>query len=151
MQVGVTDSWYFLMVSTILITIIGTSVTEKIVEPRLGKYKGNVNEELTTISENEKRGLKFSGIELVIFLIVMGLTIIPGGVLRNPETGEFLKSIFMDSIVIIAIAFFVLGVAYGMGARKVKSNGIQNWRFKYKHNISTYELLCINSSFFREI
>lgn len=55
------------MVSIMIITIIGTIVTEKIVEPRLGKYKGNVNEELTTITENEKRGLKFSGITLVIF------------------------------------------------------------------------------------
>ena len=143
MQVGVTDNWYFLMVSTILITIIGTIVTEKIVEPRLGKYKGNVNEELTTISENEKRGLKFSGIALVIFLIVMGLTIIPGGVLRNPETGEFLKSPFMDSIVIIiAIAFFVPGVAYGIGARKIKNDkDVVNLMAKSMSSMGSYIVL----------
>lgn len=122
-QVGVMDNYYFLVASTLLITIIGTIVTEKIVEPRLGKYKGDVKEELTTISTNEKRGLKFSGIALVIFIVAMGSLIIPGGVLRNPETGEFLKSPFMDSIVIIiALAFFVPGVAYGIGARKIKND-----------------------------
>ena len=31
----------FIIASTFLITIIGTIVTEKIVEPRLGEYKGN--------------------------------------------------------------------------------------------------------------
>lgn len=123
LEVGVTDNWYFLVVSTLLITIIGTIVTEKIVEPRLGKYKGDVKEELTTITENEKRGLKFAGIALIIFLIGMAFLIIPGGILRNPETGEFLKSPFMDSIVIIiAIAFFVPGVAYGIGCRTVKND-----------------------------
>ncbi|MGL5086565.1 MAG: AbgT family transporter [Clostridium sp.] len=122
-SVGVTDNWYFLVASTILITIIGTIVTEKIVEPRLGKYTGDVKEELTSISYNEKRGLKFAGIALVLFLIGIGIFIMPGGVLRNPETGEFLKSPFMDSIVIvIALAFFVPGLAYGIGSRKIKSD-----------------------------
>lgn len=122
-SVGVMDNYYFLVASTILITIIGTIVTEKIVEPRLGKYKGDVKEELTTISDNEKRGLKFAGVALVIFIVAMGALVIPGGVLRNPETGEFLKSPFMDSIVIIiALAFFIPGVAYGIGCRKVKND-----------------------------
>lgn len=122
-KVGPADNWFFLIASAILITIIGTIVTEKIVEPRLGKYKGDVTEELTFISDDEKRGLKFSGISLIIFLVLMGLTIIPGGVLRNPETDEILKSPFMDSIVIIiSLAFFVPGVAYGIGARKIKND-----------------------------
>lgn len=121
--VGVTDNWYFLVASTFLITIIGTIVTEKIVEPRLGKYTGDVKEELTTISCNEKRGLKFAGIALVIFLIAIGLLLLPNGALRNPETGEILKSPFMDSIVIIiALAFFVPGLAYGIGSKKIKSD-----------------------------
>lgn len=38
--VEITSNWYFLAASTILITIIGTLVTEKIVEPRLGEFKG---------------------------------------------------------------------------------------------------------------
>ena len=33
-----TGNWYFMVASTFLITFIGTLVTEKIIEPRLGKY-----------------------------------------------------------------------------------------------------------------
>ena len=47
--VGITDNWYFIIASTFLITILGTIVTEKIVEPRLGKYKGSVTETLRRI------------------------------------------------------------------------------------------------------
>ena len=35
--VEMTGNWWFLIASTVLITVIGTIVTEKIVEPRLGK------------------------------------------------------------------------------------------------------------------
>src|SRR5699024_2977110 len=35
-------NWYFIMASTVVITLIGTLVTEKIVEPRLGKYRGEL-------------------------------------------------------------------------------------------------------------
>lgn len=37
-----TANYYFMFVSTFLITILGTIVTDKIVEPRLGKYTGDV-------------------------------------------------------------------------------------------------------------
>lgn len=125
MEVGVTDNWLFIIASTFLITVIGTIVTEKIVEPKLGKYKGSAEEALTDISHNEKRGLKFAGIAAIIFVAILSITLLPGptGVLRNPETGEILKSPFMDSIVIIiALFFFIPGVAYGIGAKKVKSD-----------------------------
>lgn len=122
-SVGVTDNWYFIIASTFLITIIGTIVTEKIVEPKLGKYKGEVKETLTKVTPEQKRGLKFAGIATVLFIILMGICLVPGGVLRNPETNEILKSPFMDSIVfIIALFFFVPGVAYGIGAKTVKND-----------------------------
>ena len=35
--VSVVDNWYFMGVSTFLLAIVGTFVTEKIIEPRLGK------------------------------------------------------------------------------------------------------------------
>ena len=54
----------------------------------------------------------------------MALLVVPEGApLRNPETGEILKSPFMNSMVaIIAMAFFVPGVAYGIGSKAVKSD-----------------------------
>lgn len=124
-EVGIASNWYFLIASTILITIVGTIVTEKIVEPRLGEYKGNkATEEITDITPEEKRGLKFAGIALLLFAIVMAILVVPKtGALRNPETGEILKSPFMDSMVaIISMVFFIPGVAFGMGKREITSD-----------------------------
>lgn len=123
MDVLVTDNWWFIIASTILITIVGTIVTEKIVEPRLGTYKGDVKESLTEINSETKRGLKFAGIAFLAFLAVMIIMLLPNGVLRNPATNQILKSPFMDSIIIIiALAFFIPGVAYGFGAKTVKND-----------------------------
>ncbi|MGL5541151.1 MAG: AbgT family transporter, partial [Erysipelotrichaceae bacterium] len=68
MEVGIADNWYFLIASTVLITIIGTIVTEKIVEPRLGKYKGNATSHITGIDANAKRGLRFAGFAALAYL-----------------------------------------------------------------------------------
>ncbi|MGL4741699.1 MAG: AbgT family transporter [Sarcina sp.] len=125
-SVGVTDNWYFLIASTVLITIIGTIVTEKIVEPRLGEYKGDAKVEGSVeMTSEEKRGLKFAGIASIFVVIALGVATIPkNAILRNAETGSLLEgSPLMNSIVvIIALVFLTLGVAYGIGAGKIKSD-----------------------------
>ena len=122
-SVGTADNWYFIFVSTFVITIIGTLVTEKIVEPKLGKYDGDEKASITEITAEQRRGLKFASVAALIFVILMGISLLPNGVLRNPETNEILNSPFMDSIVIIiALFFFIPGVAYGIGCRTIKSD-----------------------------
>lgn len=64
--VGTADNWYFIIVSTFVITIVGTIITEKVVEPKLGKYTGNEKANLSDITLEEKRGLKFAGISALI-------------------------------------------------------------------------------------
>lgn len=124
-EVGITANWYFIIASTFLITIIGSIVTEKIVEPRLGKYQENQDKDASiNITREQKRGLLFAGIAFLITLIGIILLIAPSnGILRHPETNEILKSPFMDSIVvIIAILFLIPGVAYGIGEKTIKND-----------------------------
>ena len=115
-------NYYFMIVSTFLITIIGVWVTLSIVEPWLGEYDPKLaSEDLTEDSEldpltsNEKRGLAWTGFAVLIMSAVLALTIVPEwGVLRNPETGEMLDSPFLDGIVaIIFIGFIIPGFVYG--------------------------------------
>ena len=121
--VGTADNWYFIIASTIVITIVGTIITEKIVEPKLGKYNGDEKADLREITLEEKRGLKFAGIAALIFVILIIISLLPNGVLRNPKTNEILNSPFMDSIVIIiSLFFFIPGVAYGIGCKSVKND-----------------------------
>lgn len=149
--VGVTDNWYFIIASTLLITVLGTLVTEFIVEPRLGQYKGKKSETITGLSDNEKKGLKYAGISLAVFILAMIYLVVPmdfipfasNGVLSNPETGEILKSPFMDSIVvIISLLFLIPGIFYGIGSKNVKnSNGIVDLMGKSMATMGPYIVL----------
>lgn len=122
-SVRIADNWYFIIASTFLITILGTIVTEKIVEPKLGEYKGDEKATISEITTEEKRGLKFANIATAIYIILLIICLLPNGILRNPETNGILDSPFMDSIVIIiSLLFFIPGVAYGIGCGTVKND-----------------------------
>lgn len=117
-------NYYFMFVSTFFIALVGTWVTEKIVIPRLGEYKGDEKaEELRQLTKDEKRGLNFSIVAgIVLFAVILWGVIPQNGFLRG-ENGDLLHSPFLMGIVaIIFIAAAVLGVAYGIGARTYKND-----------------------------
>jgi len=124
-EVNAAANYYFMFVSTFFIAAAGTWVTEKIVIPRLGSYKGSVErEEIKPLSQDEKKGLWYAGIAVLIFsgIVVWGL--IPDhGFLRDPKTFSILKSPFLSGIV--SFIFFggvVAGLAYGIGAKTIKND-----------------------------
>ncbi|MEX1129887.1 MAG: AbgT family transporter [Vicinamibacterales bacterium] len=135
-EVNASANWYFMFTSTFLIAALGTIVTEKIVEPRLGTYVGaeHTDADTTTLKSVEKRGLAFAGVAFVAVAVTLlwatipaegyfGLTVPGAGFLRDPTTGDLLRSPFMSGIV--ALIFFsglILGLAYGIGARTVRSD-----------------------------
>ncbi|OUT19140.1 AbgT family transporter [Campylobacter concisus] len=122
-----TANWYFMIASTFLIVFVGWFVTDKIVEPRLGKFDFLSDfslKEHSEISVEQKRGLKFSLIALIVFVILLLVAILPSGSLFGAKGNEsFMKSTFMHSIVVfMMLLFVVVGVAYGVGARSIKSS-----------------------------
>ncbi|MCL2559172.1 MAG: AbgT family transporter [Turicibacter sp.] len=124
--VGIEANWIFGAVSVFLLTILGTFVTEKIVEPRLGKYEGEVevDEALTTVSQEDKRGLRFAGIAGLVTLAIILIALIPSwGPLRGVDGGPILESPFMTSLVVVLSLFFaILGIAFGIGSGAIKNN-----------------------------
>lgn len=124
-QVTAVANWYFMIVSTFIITIIGTIVTEKIVEPRLGEYKGSANIEMDKLTKKEAHGLIAASVTLVLFVIAISLLVVPAnGILREVGTGKIIgKSAFMDGLVPIITLFFLLpGIAYGIFAGTIKND-----------------------------
>lgn len=124
-KVSAAANYYFMVVSTFLIAAAGTWVTEKLVIPRLGEYKGEEKpEELKKINESEKRGLKFALVSTIILIVFIVAGLIPEqGYLRDPQTGDILHSPFMDGIVaFIFIGAGILGIAYGIGAGTYKND-----------------------------
>lgn len=118
-------NYYFMFVSTFFLAGIGTWITEKLVIPRLGKYEGSEKaEELKKLTPEEKKGLKYALVASLIFLGILLLGTVPAdGFLRDPETGDLLRSPFMSGIVaFIFLGGAFTGIAYGVGAGTFKSD-----------------------------
>jgi aminobenzoyl-glutamate transport protein len=121
-------NYYFMFVSTFVITAVGTWVTERLIVPRLGAWKddGDVGaaEELRPLSVEEKRGL-WAALATALFgaaLMLWG-TVPADGFLRHPETGSLLRSPFMSGIVAMIFLLGALcGLAYGLAARTIRSD-----------------------------
>jgi len=113
-----------------LIAILGTFVTEKIVEPRLGKYnpdEASIDLSLNSIdklTKQEKSGLKWAGISLLVVSLLLAWTIIPDdGILRNPDTGKVAGSPFLKGIVVIIfVTFSIPGFVYGRVVGTMKND-----------------------------
>lgn len=125
-SVDITSNWFFMFVSTFLIVILGTIVTDKVVEPRLGTF--NQTDETvsaaTSLSTQEQKALKYANISLVLYIIFIVLWAIPkNSLLRNPETGSLIsKSLLIEGIIIfVTLGFFIPSIVYGKVAGVYKS------------------------------
>ena len=79
------SNYYFMFGSTILIMIIGTFITEKIIEPRLGEYKGEVLVNHNELTAQEKKALRCAGVSVIIFCIVIGILTIPANAILRVD------------------------------------------------------------------
>ena len=127
-EVQVMGNYFFMCASTVLLTVLGTIITDKVVEPRLGVYDGQLegeeDESLITVTDKEKKGLRNAGIAALIFVVVIVAACIPAdSFFRNAEGQLLGKTPLIDSIVVlIALLFFVPGVAYGLTVGTFKDN-----------------------------
>jgi aminobenzoyl-glutamate transport protein len=118
-------NYYFMFVSTFFIAAAGTWVTERLVIPRLGPYRGAAEpEELRPLTRQEKRGLLWAGLVTLALVAVALWGLIPQeGFLREQGTGSVLRSPFMEGIVaVIFLLGAVAGIAYGLGAGTIRND-----------------------------
>jgi aminobenzoyl-glutamate transport protein len=122
--IPLTANFWFSCASVLLLTVVVSLITEKVVEPRLGVYQGEKAEvQEAAMSADESRGLKYSIWAVLAVLGFFALLTLPSGApLRNPETGALVgDSPFMSGLIVsITILFLAAGVAYGMGAKTIK-------------------------------
>ncbi|MBR9974861.1 MAG: AbgT family transporter [Bacteroidetes bacterium] len=135
---------YFMFVSAIMIIIVGSFVTEKLVEPRLGSYGGKEEAiELERLSAVEKKGMLWSGISVLVVLGLFAITVIPeNGLLRVPGESVLRSSFFNGMITAIMIFFLIPGLVYGIitGAIRSDKDGIKQMITSMSH-LATYIVL----------
>lgn len=152
LEIGLAANLWFSIASVVLLTIVIAQITERVIEPRLGPYKpqaaapgdaatpaagtgaaaagkpgggASSGTDGGQLSPAEARGLRFAWLGLAGVLLVFALLTLPANApLRNPETGALIgDSPFMNGLIaFITIVFFVMGLAYGIGAGTMKSS-----------------------------
>ena len=124
--VDVTGNWYFLIVSTFVLTLVGTLVTEKIVIPNLGEYKGSYVHDDKPITDLEKKALRNSLIAILIFVVILILAMAPqNAILKEADkSGDVNIQHFLGNGLIFAILllFLIPGVVYGKTVGKINSS-----------------------------
>jgi aminobenzoyl-glutamate transport protein len=125
LAVNAAANWYFLIAASFLITAVGTWVTHRFVEPRLGAYRGEAQPEaIKPLSPDEKRGLGYAiaAVAIVTALVLWG-TLADGGFLQDPKNPAFLGSFFIRGLIFFIFFYgLVAGLAYGIGARTIRND-----------------------------
>lgn len=114
------DNWYFMSASVIVMAIVGAIITEKLVEPRLGKYTGRADNSFEPVTKQENKGLLNAVIAGAVYIgLIVLLLFFPGSPVRN-EDGGIIPSPFLSGIVPIILFFFItVAVAYGITVKKI--------------------------------
>ena len=123
-SISLTANLWFSIASVVLLTVVVSLISDKVIEPRLGKYEGATEVGGTEVTREEARGLKYAGWALLAILVFfMLLWLPPGAPLRNADTGALVAdSPFMNGLIVfIAFAFLAVGWAYGRGAGTMTS------------------------------
>ena len=117
-EVTVAANYYFIFVSTFLISVVGTFVTEYWVSPLLGEYDPAMAsqdvkelESVTFAGDTAKEDRALNAV-LVFTLVFVGLLLVclvpDQGILRDPETSSVLRSPFISGIVVVISIYAAL-------------------------------------------
>ncbi|MDX5405535.1 MAG: AbgT family transporter [Chromatiaceae bacterium] len=123
-------NWFFMFISTFFIAGLGAFVTEKIVEPKLGKYDPSEasidlgKQQLDKLTAAERTGLRWAGVAFLAIAVLLALSVVPEwGPLRHPQTGLIEGSPFLKGIVVfIFISFAIPGFVYGRIVGSMKTD-----------------------------
>ena len=148
-HISLTSNLIFIIVASIVLTIVGTIIIEKIISPRLGKYKEKEDmsktEELRIIDleeeqqhkiereRKEKKGLRYALITFLVVVVIFIYMVIPGlpnsGLLLDMKETTYLNQVFgpnsyfQDGFTyMMSLLFLFMGIAYGIGAKSVKND-----------------------------
>ena len=122
-QVAVTSNWWFMIASTIMLTLVGWWITLRWVSPRCqydvaGQEKSS---QLTQLSADQKHALRWAGVSFIILLSLILLAInMPNGPLFG-QGKRFARWVEV-TVPLLFLVFIVPGVVYGLRAKTITSS-----------------------------
>ena len=151
-HVALTSNLIIILISSIIISIVGTIIMEKLIIPRLGRYNIKAEndfsktEELDIVEDieeleqrrmkdeiYEKKGMQHARIMAIVFILFFIYSLIPNlpfsGILLDMNEYTYLGQVFgpnayfQDGFTFMVSLFFILvGLAYGFGAKTIKND-----------------------------
>lgn len=118
-------NYYLMIASTFLLVPLAWFITEKIVEPRLGKWDPPKSFQLDNLEQGlkpiEAKGLLLAGITFVGCLATIAFLVIPeGSLLRSPTGG--LDPFYDALIILLVITLFLPGLVYGIFTKSIRND-----------------------------
>ena len=147
-HVSLLSNLYIMIASTIILSIVGTIIIERIIASRLGKYRikkeisldaleiigeEEMEQSLLSADYNESRGYKYAIIVASIFVLFFIYSVIPNlpgsGLLLDYSENTYLKQIFGDNsyfqdgfTYMISLLLVISGVVYDFASKKFKND-----------------------------
>lgn len=150
-HVSMLSNWFAMIISSIIVSIVGTYVIENIISKKIGKYHVVEDDNESETKEikledveleqqkrleedvKQKRGLRYSLITFIVFFVLVAYMIIPGlpgsGLLLDMDYNAYINRLFGDSsyfqkgfTYLISVMFLLLGIAYSLGAKTIKND-----------------------------
>jgi aminobenzoyl-glutamate transport protein len=138
-RVPISANWWFMIASTLVLTLAGALVTVRLVEPRLASstlavsqpqaqsraYSGTESRvgpsNTGDAAASEDRGLRWAGLTLlVIAVLILAAVSIPGAPLAGQGV-HFPR--WMEVLVpLLLLVFLATGLAYGLGAGSIRND-----------------------------
>jgi aminobenzoyl-glutamate transport protein len=108
--------------SAVLVTVVGTVVTVKWTEPRMGKYTGEIErEEIIQPTALEKKGLRNAGLVFLGWVVLLAIGLVPeNGILRGYDGSMLNSPVLQGFITFLFLTFATAGTVYGFTVGKYK-------------------------------
>lgn len=122
-QVAITANWWFMIASTLLLTVAGTAANYWLVEPRLSLLveQETPAEQDSASYKAEDRGLRAAGLTfLTMAALVLAMALTPGAPLHG--LGETFPRWMEAMVPLLLFLFLGVGLAYGIGAKTIRSD-----------------------------
>jgi aminobenzoyl-glutamate transport protein len=123
-QVAVTANWWFMIASTIVLTLTGWLVTARWVEPMSSKYRvsdvapGVIGNYQSTFDAS---GLRNALIALVVTLVIFILCITVPGAPLHGEGNRFARWIEV-TVPLLFLVFVIPGIIFGISTGRIKND-----------------------------
>lgn len=123
-------NWYFILSIVVVFTPIIWYLTDRVIEPRLGKWGSEPDEELkaelakSAVTAEERRGLRQAGLAALVVVAIYAMLSLATGytpLVDEAKTGPAqLQPFYAGLVAGFFLLFLATGTAYGVGAGSVK-------------------------------